>query len=173
MMTGETDLILSVADYINKLPDNHRVHRAFGAKLRYYYEESRSNPDNTVFLYNFPLSDETPPNSEAAYALGIGQDIISSNTPAVAIVPEGGVGPIQAMKAWNPYFSILCRHSLPGCAYRCLYYLMLELNQNARVFRQNGLILAVTSQPATVWNDRRGLTVYKAAFRVLAAEPIV
>ena len=170
---GDKDLILYLAEWINRLPEGHRIHKAFGARLRYLYQDSYDDPNNTVFLFDFPLSNEIPANSEQASALGISQNILTSNTPAIAIVPEGGKGPIQAMDAWNPYFSILCRHHKTGCAYRCLYYLMLELNNNANVFPQNGVVFAITSQPATIWNDRRGLTVFKAAFRVMAAEPIV
>jgi hypothetical protein len=171
-MKGESDLIEYVAEWINTLPPHHRVHRAFKYRLKYSGEEMYVDPENNVFLFNFPMSSDDD-TSEAAEAIGISPDIVASNAPAVAIVPVHGEYPLQAMNAWNPYFNIICRHHLPGCAFRCLYYLMLELNNNASVFPQNGVVFALHSQPVTVWNDRRGLSVYQASFRVLAAEPIV
>lgn len=166
------DIILYVAEWINKLEESHAANRAFGARLQYLYEQSMTTNDNTVYLFNFPLSASVDANSEAAGALGSHLAASVDNTPALAIVPELSPPPIQAMDAWNYYFSILCRHRLPGCAYQCLYHLTLALNNNARVFPQNGVVFALSSQPATVWDDRRGLTVYKAMFKAMSAEPI-
>lgn len=167
------DLILHIANWINKLKPDHRAHKAFGSRLQYLYEQSLADNNNTVFLYNFPLSVGVSTDAESGAALHSPLLAYMDNTPALAIVPEISEPPTQSMNAWNYYFSLLCRHSLPGCAYRCLYYLTLELNNNARVFPQNGVIFALTSQPATIWNDRRGLTVYKSTFKAMSAEPIL
>lgn len=163
----QNDLIEYVAKYIHGLKPNHRANVAFKSRLAYYGDEAYSNPDNTIFPYSFPISehDDIIDDGFIGYA---------ENKPAISIVPLGGEPPRYAMNAWTPYFYIDCRHRIIGCAFRCLQYLTFELDQNSRVFPQNGTILALTSQPTRVYGDyRNNVFVFRSSFRALIAEPIL
>lgn len=184
-MQPRNNLIDRIARYITRLPHDHPASLHFGARLQHtpfvlrppadpadpdpHYPEE-DDADNTIFLYRFPVEEG---RASADYGVpGVDADIYASNTAGLCVRPEGGAPPDPAMGTYNPSFSLVCRHEYHGRAYNCLQALIHEFAYNPRALRQNGLILALHSQPALVWNDRRGISAYIASFRCMVAEAI-
>lgn len=178
------DLVTRIAAYITRLQDTHPANVAFGKKLVRTSElvrpvpgpndpvvpPSPTDPDNTIFLFTFPVDDNRA--SSDYEALGVDADIIASDTPGLCIRPEGGLPPSAALGAYYPYFSIVCRHKWHGRAFGCVQALIHELAYNSAALRQNGVILAQHSQPALAFGARKGICAYLASFKVMAAEAI-
>lgn len=164
-----THLIEYVAQYIDKLPEDHEVNQAFGVKLVYKPLQGVGAVSRNVFLFNFPNTAD----ADGGVQLDAPYNAALSRKPALCIVPLSGSAPKYAMGAYEPSFSILCRHEYPGRGYSCCQSLIELLNLRAGVFPQNGLIYAVQSQPSLMYDlPSASSSVFRAMFSVKVAERI-
>lgn len=165
-------LVEYVARWLHNLPETHQINLAFGQKLFFDPSLAIGAPERNIFLFSFPklVDGAAPPNT----FMGSGElNMLAETRPAVCIVPTSGEAPSYAMGAYNPGFLILCRHEYSGSAYSCLQEIIYALTHKARVFPQNGVILARNSQPSLAFGTPGTAThVYQASFRVLAADQI-
>lgn len=168
-MQPNKNIIDYVCEYIGKLPKEHPVHAAFGMLLQYIPEDELAAESN-VFAFRFPASDDT---DDTADIMGDIVDVVTSNRFGISVVPAGGGAPDANMGCFYPYFVIRCRHRAPGLAYNTLQELAYELQDNARVFPQNGTIRCLSSQPGMVWADQQLSYCFQIEFRVLAAEKVI
>lgn len=158
-----------VAEYISKLPIDHAANRAFGARLTYFPEDELADESN-VFMFRFPVSDFT---MDTADVMGDIIDVATTNRQGICVLPAGGGAPDANMGCYYPFFVIRCRHKAAGVAFNTLQALAYELQDNARVFPQNGTIRCISSQPGMVWADQQLSYVFQIAFRVIAAEQVM
>lgn len=163
-------LVEYVAEFLDRLPANHEVNREFGEKLVYQTSMGVGNLERNVFLFAFP-------NTKDAYSVDDKLDLPYnaglSRKPAVCIIPLSGSAPRYAMGAYEPGFSILCRHEYHGRGYSCCQSLIELLNLRSRVFPQNGCIFATLSQPILLADlPGNASSVYQALFDVKVAERI-
>lgn len=157
-----------VAEYIGALPDDHPACQVFGRPLVFDVFDEEATHVN-IFLYRFPIADD------AVDADVFGEtvvDIISSNRQGLCIVPLTGGYPDAHSGRTSPSFMLRCRHEHAGIAFRTVMELSIELQDNTKVFPQNGVIRSLRSQPGLVWASSR-MYCYQADFRVLAAETII
>lgn len=153
-----------IALYIEKLKPTHAAVIAFGAE----FVADESSPALNVFRFAFPYE----PDGQLFNHEGISDHILNTNAQGICISPLGGGQPDPQSGCVSPYFSLLCRHSLSGRAFNTLYALNYELQNNARVFPQNGKILAITSQPSLIYADGRSAYVFQLIMKAIVAEPI-
>lgn len=158
-----------VAEYLGRLPKDHDACRAFGAPFNYIPENELVEESN-VFTFRFPVSDFT---QDTADIMGDIVDVVTTNRQGICILPAGGGAPDANMGCYYPYFVIRCRHKAAGVAFNTLQAITYELQDNARVFPQNGTIRSISSQPGMVWADQQLSYVFQTEFRVLAAEKVV
>ena len=158
-----------VVEYISKLPADHPANRAFGARLTYFPEDELVDESN-VFAFRFPVSDYT---YDTADIMGDVVDVATTNRSGICVLPAGGGAPDANMGCYYPYFVIRCRHKAAGVAFNTLQALTYELQDNARVFPQNGTIRSLSSQPGMVWADQQLSYVFQSEFRVIAAEQVM
>ncbi len=156
-----------VANYIGNLPEDHPACEVFGAKLSFFMDDEERE-DNHVFAYRFPFSNE----DIQADVMGDIVDVAASNRQGICVMPLSGGYPDAHSGKTYPAFVLRCRHAFPAIAYRTLYTLMYDLQDNARVFPQNGTIRALTSQPGLVWASSQFAYCYQAEFRSLVAEQV-
>lgn len=157
-----------VADHIGGLPDDHPACEIFGKSLIFDMHDEEAEHVN-VFLYRFPISDETV-NADV-YGDAV-TDIVASNRQGICVVPAPGGYPEAHSGRTYPVFLIRCRHQHAGVAFRTVMELLIELQDNASVFPQNGTVRSMTTQPGLVWASSQ-MYCYQAEFRVLAAETII
>jgi len=168
-MQPHKNIIDYVCEYLGRLKVGHPVHAAFGAVLQ-YIPEAELAEENTIFAFRFPASDDT---GSTADIMGDIVDVVTSNRTGICVVPAGGGPPDANMGCYYQYFVIRCRHKYPGVAYNTLQEIGYELQDNARVFPQNGTIRCVSSQPGMVWADQQLMYCFQLEFRILAAEKVI
>jgi len=157
-----------VATYIDKLDVMHPVNVAFGQKLRFF---PRSNdPNNNIFKFSFPLTQE---NNQLTNIMSDTINLSTLNRNGICIAPMAGSMPEAFSGQTYPNFVIYCAHlDSEGIAFNTALELIYELQENSRVFPQNGGVRAIYSQPANHWTTTTGYCCYKAFFKCLVAERI-
>lgn len=163
------NIIDYVAMYISNLPKDSPVNEAFGRKLLYLPEDETAD-ESTVYTYSFPVASDVHVDSDV---MGDILDVTMSNRQGVCVLPAGGGVPDANMGCYYPYFILRCRHEYRGRAFNVVQELIYELQDNAKVFPQNGTIRCVSSQPGMVWADQQLAYCFQTVFRVLSAEKII
>ena len=162
------DLIAYVCEFVGKLRADHESCAAFGAPL-VYTPKTADTPKN-VFAFHFPTSDAATGSVEnISTDAQLPPGTLVSNSPGVLVLPAEGGYTQYSTDTFVYRFDILVRHTYPGSGYQCADGLLHTLHNKCGVFPQNGKIMAVFSQPYNIYNDGKGLSLYKVAFQALAA----
>lgn len=165
------DLISCVCEYIERLKPAHEACVAFGAPL--VYAPKDKNIPQTVFAFHFPTSDAATGSIEnISTDAQLPPGTLVSNAPGVLVLPSEGGYMNYATDTLSYRFDILVRHTYQGRGFRCAESLIHVLHNRSGVFTQNGKIMAIYAQPYGIYNDGKGLSLFKVAFVAMAAERI-